>query len=41
MVRPYYWVYGDKHGVKAQVQDMNILLSQDGLDDDYEIVYKA
>lgn len=39
MIRPYYWTYGDKHGVKAQVQAMNILLSQDGLDDDYEIIY--
>ena len=41
LIRPYYWTYGDKQGVKAQVQDMNILLSQDGLDDDYEIVYKV
>lgn len=41
MVRPYYWTYGDKHGVKAQVQAMNILLSQDGLDDDYEIIYQS
>lgn len=40
LVRPYYWTYGDQHGVKAQVQAMNILLSQSGLDDDYEIVYK-
>lgn len=40
MVRPYYWTYGDKKGVKAQVQAMNILLAQDGLDDDYEIIYK-
>lgn len=40
VVRPYYWTYGDRHGVKAQVQAMNIMLAQDGLDDDYEIVYK-
>ena len=40
MIRPYYWTYGDTHGVKAQVQAMNIMLAQDGLDDDYEIVYK-
>lgn len=40
VVRPYYWTYGDRHGVKAQVQAMNILLAQDGLDDGYEIVYK-
>ncbi len=39
-IRPYYWTYGDKHGVKAQVQAMNILLSQNGLDDGYEIIYK-
>ena len=40
LVRPYFWTYGDQHGVKAQVQAMNILLSQSGLDDDYEVVYK-
>lgn len=40
MIRPYYWTYGDRNGIKAQVQAMNILLAQDGLDDDYEIVYK-
>lgn len=40
-IRPYFWTYGDKKGVKAQVQAMNILLAQDGLDDDYEIIYKA
>ena len=40
VVRPYYWTYGNSHGVKAQVQAMNIMLAQDGLDDDYEIVYK-
>lgn len=40
-IRPYYWTYGDKHGVKAQVQAMNILLSQDGLDDEYEVIYKV
>ena len=40
LIRPYYWTYGEQHGVKAQVQAMNILLSQSGLDDDYEIVYK-
>jgi hypothetical protein len=40
VIRPYYWTYGDRHGVKAQVQAMNILLAQDGLDDDYEVVYQ-
>lgn len=40
VIRPYYWTYGDKQGVKAQVQAMNIMLAQDGLDDDYEVVYK-
>lgn len=40
-IRPYFWTYGDKKGVKAQVQAMNILLAQSGLDDDYEIIYKA
>ena len=40
LIRPYYWTYGEQHGVKAQVQAMNILLAQSGLDDDYEIVYK-
>ena len=40
IIRPYYWTYGNDHGVKCQVQAMNILLAQDGLDDDYEIVYK-
>lgn len=40
MVRPYYWTYGDQHGVKAQVQAMNILLAQTDFDDDYEIIYK-
>lgn len=40
LIRPYYWTYGEQHGIKAQVQAMNILLSQSGLDDDYEIVYK-
>ncbi len=39
VIRPYYWTYGEQHGIKAQVQAMNILLAQDGLDDDYEIVY--
>jgi len=39
VIRPYYWTYGDKKGVKAQLQAMNMLLSQNGLDDDYEIVY--
>lgn len=41
MIRPYYWTYGTKHGVKAQVQAMNIMLAQDGLDDDYEVIYKT
>lgn len=40
LIRPYYWTYGDQHGIKAQVQAMNILLSQSDLDDGYEIVYK-
>lgn len=40
LLRAYYWTYGNEHGVKAQVQAMNILLAQDGLDDDYEIVYQ-
>lgn len=40
MIRPYYWTYGGDRGIKCQVQAMNILLAQDGLDDDYEIVYK-
>ena len=40
LIRPYYWTYNDKSGVKAQVKAMNIILAQDGLDDDYEIVYK-
>lgn len=40
VIRPYYWSYGDRQGVKAQVQAMNILLAQDGLDDDYEVVYQ-
>ena len=40
MIRPYYWTYGNNHGIKCQVQAMNILLAQNGLDDDYEIVYK-
>ena len=41
MIRAYHWTYGDKQGVKAQVQAMNILLAQDGLDDDYEVIYKS
>lgn len=40
VIRPYYWTYGNNHGVKCQVQVMNILLAQDGLDDGYEIIYK-
>ena len=40
MIRPYFWTFNEKHGVKAQVEAMNIMLSQSGLDDDYEIVYK-
>lgn len=40
MIRPYYWTYGENSGIKCQVQAMNILLTQDGLDDEYEIVYK-
>lgn len=40
MIRPYFWTYGNEHGVKAQVRAMNIRLAQDGLDDDYEIIYK-
>lgn len=40
-IRPYYWTYGSDQGVKVQVQAMNIMLAQDGLDDDYEIVYKS
>ena len=40
MLRPYYWTYRDQHGIKAQVQAMNIRLSQSGLDDGYEIIYK-
>lgn len=40
VIRPYFWKYGEKRGVKAQVQDMNILLAQSGLNDGYEIVYK-
>ena len=40
VVRSYYWTYMNDHGVKAQVVAMNILLAQNGLDDDYEIVYK-
>lgn len=39
-IRPYHWVYGNDSGVKAQVRAMNILLAQDGLDDDYEIIYQ-
>ena len=39
MIRPYYWTYGTNHGIKCQVQAMNILLAQNGLDDDYEIIY--
>ena len=38
-IRPYYWTFDNDHGIKAQVQEMNILLSQSGLEDDYEIVY--
>lgn len=40
LMRPYYWTYGEQHGIKAQVQAMNILLAQSDLDDGYEIVYK-
>lgn len=40
-IRPYYWSYGNDQGVKVQVQAMNIMLAQDGLDDDYEIIYKT
>ena len=40
MIRPYYWTYGTNNGIKCQVQTMNILLAQDGLDDGYEIIYK-
>ena len=39
MLRAYHWTYGNQEGVKAQVQAMNIMLAQDGLDDDYEVVY--
>ena len=40
MIRPYHWTYGNDQGIKAQVRAMNILLAQDGLDDDYEIIYQ-
>ncbi len=40
IVRPYHWTYFDRHGVKAQVKDMNIRLMPDGFDDGLEIVYK-
>ena len=39
MIRPYYWTYMQNSGIKCQVQAMNILLAQDGLDDEYEIIY--
>lgn len=40
IIRPYFWTYGNTHGVKAQVSAMNILLAQGGFDDDYEIIYQ-
>lgn len=41
LVRPYHWTYEKDEGVKAQVEEMNIIISQSGLDDDYEIVYDS
>lgn len=37
-VRAYYWTYMNDHGIKAQVEAMNIMLAQNRLDDDYKIV---
>lgn len=41
VLRPYHWTFDGDEGIKAQVQAMNIKLAQNGLDDDYEIVYPA
>ena len=41
IIHAYYWTYNDDHGVKAQVDCMNIYPKQRGFDDDLEIVYKS
>lgn len=37
-VRPYHWHYLNDEGIKAQVEEMNIILAQSGLQDNYRVI---